>query len=74
LVDIFERLTRRIQIKFKDRISAGEILAEALKDVIKKNRPNLMVLGIARGGVVTADIIAKKLSTQYFDIVIPIAH
>jgi putative phosphoribosyl transferase len=29
------------------------------------------VLGIPRGGVVTADIVAKKLSTDNFDIVIP---
>jgi putative phosphoribosyl transferase len=28
------------------------------------------VLGIPRGGVVTADIVAKKLSTDNFDIVI----
>jgi putative phosphoribosyl transferase len=30
-----------------------------------------MVLGIPRGGVVTADIVAKKLSAPYFDILIP---
>jgi predicted phosphoribosyltransferase len=71
LVDILERLNRRLQFRFKDRISAGKILAEALKDVIKKDGPNLMVLGIPRGGVVMADIIAKKLSAPYFDIVIP---
>jgi predicted phosphoribosyltransferase len=29
------------------------------------------VLGIPRGGVITADIVAKKLSTNNFDIVIP---
>jgi putative phosphoribosyl transferase len=30
-----------------------------------------MVLGIPCGGVITADIVAEKQNTHYFDIVIP---
>lgn len=41
---------------FKDRISAGKILAERLKDTTAD-----LVLGIPRGGVVVAAEIAKKL-------------
>ena len=32
---------------------------------------NIVVLGIPRGGVITADVVARKLSAKYFDIVIP---
>lgn len=44
-----------------------------MKDKIKKqeDQRNAVVLGIPRGGVVTADIVARKLSTDNFDIVIP---
>ena len=60
---IFGGFPRRFQLKIKNRESAGNILAEALKDVIKKeDRPNTMVLGLARGGIILAEIIARKLS------------
>ena len=58
-------------MRFKDRANAGNILAAALKDKIKEDeRPYSIVLGIPRGGVVVADIIANKLSC-HFNIVIP---
>jgi predicted phosphoribosyltransferase len=70
---IFESIVSKFQFKFKDRVTAANILGESLKDKIKKQEEQrtAVVLGIPRGGVVTADIVAKKLSTENFDIVIP---
>lgn len=59
-------------MKFRDRIDAAEILAERLKESfnnLKINRQEAVILGIPRGGVIIADIVARKLSTG-FDIVI----
>lgn len=43
-----------------------------MKNTVKKEQiPNVIVLGIPRGGVITADIVARKLSVAEFDIVIP---
>ena len=68
---IFDKILRNYQLRFKDRESAGNILGEALKDIIKKeDRKNSIVLGVPRGGVITAYCIAKKLGCQ-FDIIIP---
>jgi putative phosphoribosyl transferase len=68
---IFDNITGRFHLRFKDRESAGNILGEALKDLIKKeDRKNCVVVGIPRGGVITAYCIAKKLGSQ-FDIIIP---
>lgn len=44
---------------FEDRKSAGRLLAAELKAY--KNHPNLIVLGLPRGGVVTAYEVAKAL-------------
>ena len=61
----------KFQFKFKDRVTAASILGESLKDKVKSDeRRNTVVLGIPRGGVVTAEIVAKKLSCA-FDIIIP---
>jgi len=55
-------------VKFRDRHEAGSILAERLaRD--QSPQPSL-VLGIPRGGVVLADIVAKRMNAD-FDIVIP---
>jgi putative phosphoribosyl transferase len=68
---IFNGISNKFQLKFKDRESSGNILSEALKDIIKKDeRKNTLVLGIPRGGVITADIIARKLGCE-FNIIIP---
>jgi putative phosphoribosyl transferase len=68
---IFNSISNKFQLKFKDRESAGNILSEALKAIIKKEeRKNTLVLGIPRGGVITASIIARKLCCE-FDIIIP---
>jgi putative phosphoribosyl transferase len=43
-----------------------------LKTVIKRKKDEtLLVLGIPRGGVIVADVVAEKLNADYFDIVIP---
>ncbi|MGI0035434.1 MAG: phosphoribosyltransferase [Nitrososphaera sp.] len=55
-------------VKFRDRHEAGRILAERLARE-EDTRPAL-VLGIPRGGVVLADIVAKRMNAE-FDIVIP---
>lgn len=60
------------QLQLKDRSSAGKVLAMVLKTVIKRKRENdLLVLGIPRGGVIVADIVAEALHADNFDIVIP---
>ncbi|MBD0360783.1 MAG: hypothetical protein ICV56_08755, partial [Nitrososphaeraceae archaeon] len=66
-------MSSKFQVQLKDRANAANILGEALKDVIKKEqerKDHSIVLGIPRGGVIIADIIAKKLSCE-FDIIIP---
>jgi predicted phosphoribosyltransferase len=66
-------LKRSFHIKFKNRTSAGEILASVLTDFFKKEgRTGLVtVLAIPRGGVIIGDAIASKFSQSEFDIVIP---
>lgn len=54
-------------MKFRDRTDAGNLLAERLAQM---GFDNAIVLGIPRGGVILADIVAKKLGAD-FDIVIP---
>jgi putative phosphoribosyl transferase len=58
-----------LQIKFRDRSAAGEILASMLKKYKRREQP-IVIIGIPRGGVVVADVVARKLSAD-FDIVIP---
>jgi putative phosphoribosyl transferase len=59
-------------LKFRDRIDAAEILAERLLDAFnnhKINSQDSIILGIPRGGVVIADTIARRISSE-FDIII----
>ena len=70
---MFESILNKFQLRFKNREWATNLLAESLKDVIKNEEitsKEVVVLGIPRGGVVTADVISKKLKTS-FDILIP---
>jgi predicted phosphoribosyltransferase len=64
---MFEAISRRFQLKFKDRTAAGNILGEILKDRLKEERLEqdiiVVVLGIPRGGVVTADAMVRKLTS-----------
>lgn len=66
-------LKRNFHIKFKNRTSAGEILASVLADFFKKESQAapVTVLAIPRGGVIVGDAIANKFSQSEFDIVIP---
>lgn len=73
---MFEAISRKFQLKFKDRVSAGNILAEMLRHRIKKEKiEQCIVLGVPRGGVMTADAVARKLSSANiavdFDIIMP---
>jgi hypothetical protein len=61
-------LKSKFQIKFTDRDSAGHILANILDKY--KNKNNISLLGIPRGGVIIADVIARKLSLYNFNIVL----
>ena len=66
------------QLKLRDRVSAGRVLASVLKRPVRSmlnkdsrfGRPILAVFGIPRGGVIVADIIAETLNADYFDLVI----
>lgn len=63
---IFDRITGKFQLKIKDRESAGNILGNALKGIVKKEDINsTLVLGIPRGGLVIAEIIARKLKCEF---------
>ena len=46
-------------MRFRDRTTAGQELAQALRDL--KGRDDLLVLGIPRGGVVVASEVARAL-------------
>ena len=60
---ILNKIFGKFQLKIKNRESAGNILAATLKDVLKNDaRQDIIVIGLARGGFVVAEIIATKLS------------
>jgi putative phosphoribosyl transferase len=60
---ILNKIFGKFQLKIKNRESAGNILAETLKDVLKNDaRQDIIVIGLPRGGFVMAKIIATKLS------------
>jgi putative phosphoribosyl transferase len=68
---IFEAIAGKFHFRFKDRVSAAVILAEALKDKLNtEERRSGIVLAIPRGGVITGDIVARKLSCR-LGIIIP---
>jgi putative phosphoribosyl transferase len=63
---ILDQITGKFQLKIKDRESAGNILGNALKGIVKKeDRNSTLVLGIPRGGLVIAEIIARKLKCEF---------
>jgi putative phosphoribosyl transferase len=60
---IFAGFGRRFQLKIKNREAAGNILAQTLKAGIKKeDRKDTTIVGLPRGGLLIAEIIAQKLS------------
>jgi predicted phosphoribosyltransferase len=59
---ILDKIFSKIQLRIKNRESAGNIFAQTLKDVLKNNaRQDITIIGIPRGGFVIAQIIATKL-------------
>ncbi len=64
----FGNIKLSANIRFKNRIAAGYTLAHILDNY--KNQHNIMVIGIARGGVVVADAVAKKLLINDFSIIL----
>ncbi len=69
---VLNKITQRFQLKFRDRVIAAKTLSEILKTVVRKYpKKDILVLGIPRAGVLTADIVATKLNIPNFDIVIP---
>jgi hypothetical protein len=73
-IDNFCWDNKQLYWKFKDRTYAANILAAALQDFLDKdkeykegnNNDNLTVLGIPRGGVIVADIVAAKLRFYFW--------
>ena len=67
-----DKISDKTQLTFEDRATAANILGELLKNAIKEeeDRKKSIVLGIPRGGVIIADIIARKLSAE-FNVIIP---
>jgi putative phosphoribosyl transferase len=60
---ILNKIFGKFQLKIKNRESAGNILAETLKDVLKNDAGHdITVIGLPRGGFVMAEIMARKLS------------
>jgi len=74
---LFDSLKDKFQLRFKNRVFATKILVGALEDSLRKMKvdkknDSLLILGIPRGGVVVADVIASKLPyNSEFDIIIP---
>jgi putative phosphoribosyl transferase len=63
---IIDQITGKFQLKIKDRESAGNILGNALTGIVKKeDRNSTLVVGIPRGGLVIAEIIARKLKCEF---------
>jgi putative phosphoribosyl transferase len=61
----------RLQIKFRDRSAAGDILASMLyKYKDNQGQDSVTIIGIARGGIIVAKVIAEKLNA-HLDIIVP---
>lgn len=56
-------------MKFRDRVDAGDMLADRLAKA-GAGRNDAVIVGIPRGGVILADIVAGRLMAD-FDVVIP---
>ncbi|MDQ6863899.1 MAG: phosphoribosyl transferase [Thermoproteota archaeon] len=64
----------KIQLAFRDRAAAAEILATILKghlsDVLSEQKDDVVIIGIVRGGVVIADVLARKLGVDFSILVV----
>jgi predicted phosphoribosyltransferase/dienelactone hydrolase len=61
-------LNNKLIFKFQDRSSAGFVLANLLKKYDKD--PDVVIIGIPKGGIVVADAIAIRLSINSLDFVL----
>jgi putative phosphoribosyl transferase len=73
---LFNSIKDKFHLRFKNRVFAANILAGAVQDRLKEekidaDKNNLLLLGIPRGGVIVADIIASKMGKCDFDITVP---
>jgi len=60
---ILNKLIGKFQLKIKDRKSAGNVLAGLIRDSLQKEaKSDIVIFGLPRGGLIVAEIIAKKLS------------
>jgi len=60
-----------LQLTFRDRVGAAQVLGNILKSTVKKvtkDKSEILVLGIPRGGAIVADIVAGKLDCD-FDVI-----
>jgi putative phosphoribosyl transferase len=64
----FNKFKLNLNIRFRDRISAGRLLGEILTKYENNNK--LIILGIARGGMLVADGIADKLGPILFNVIL----
>ncbi|MDF0682496.1 MAG: phosphoribosyltransferase family protein [Candidatus Nitrosocosmicus sp.] len=69
ILNILSRfLKSSLQIQFQNRTSAARILANMLSSY--KNSKDIVIVGIPRGGIIIADIIAEKFLNPGFGVVI----
>jgi predicted phosphoribosyltransferase/dienelactone hydrolase len=66
----FFNLKSKFQMKFLDRNSAAYILANILNKYKFENKNNVIIVGIPRGGIIIANIIAQKISLKNFNIIL----
>ena len=67
---IEKSLKKKLQVRLKNRYAAGRILGDLIKDDLKSVLSNrwqhqILVLGIPRGGVITASAVAKILCADF---------
>jgi predicted phosphoribosyltransferase len=68
---IIDKLIKKFQIKIRDRKASAIILSSLILNYLGNyKRKDIFVLGIPKGGVIVADIIANRLEASYFDIVL----
>jgi putative phosphoribosyl transferase len=65
----FFKMKPNLRFKFKDRLAAGNLLASILSKYASDDN-KITVMGIPRGGLVVASVVAAKLAVD-LDIVVP---
>ena len=60
-----------LHLTFRDRVGAAQVLGNVLKSTVKKitkDKKEIIVLGIPRGGAIVADIVASNINCD-FDVI-----